>query len=613
VCGIAGIFAYRNAPVVAAEELCAIRDELAARGPDGAGAWLSDDRRIGLGHRRLSIIDLSERGRQPMASEDGSLVLVFNGEIYNHRALRESLEARGRSFRSSSDTEVLLELYAEKGVAMFADLRGMYAFALWDARRKALLVARDPYGIKPLYLADDGHTLRFASQVKALLAGRVARTADPGGVAGFYLFGSVPEPRTRYRFIRALTAGHYQWFDQHGAQPPVEHHSIARVFQRAAASPTALGDPRDLERAIADALTDSVKHHLVADVAVGAFLSSGVDSSALVALMSEAGQRELRTITLAFDDLAGGDHDETRYADMIAARYGTNHSTTRVAASDLVLARDKIFAAMDQPSIDGINTWLVSRAAHEAGLKVCVSGLGGDELFGGYPSFRSIPRWVRALRFPSRVPRLGQSVEWLFRRARLTRLPVSPKLGSVLRYGGSYAGAYLLRRGLFLPAELPLVMGAMAEQGLAELDPVAHVDGLLDPDPGEGYARVAVLEATMYLRNQLLRDSDWASMAHGLEIRVPFVDAELLARLAPLLVGSSGRIRPKELIARAPRRQLPRELVVRKKSGFFVPVEPLLRDRKAGLDGYKRVPELAHPACHWSRRLAYVLQHDGIV
>src|SRR6476660_7666483 len=209
MCGIAGIYAYHYAAnSVERAELCKIRDHMAARGPDGVGEWFSVDGRVGFGHRRLSIIDLSSAAAQPMASADGKLVVTYNGETFNHRELRAQLEARGRTFRSQSDTEVLLHLYAEKGADMVHDLRGMFAFAIWDAERRSLFLARDPYGIKPLYYADDGWTFRFASQVKALLTGGgVGLDPEPAGQVGFYLFGSVPEPFTTYRAIRALPAG----------------------------------------------------------------------------------------------------------------------------------------------------------------------------------------------------------------------------------------------------------------------------------------------------------------------------------------------------------------------------------------------------------------------
>ena len=242
MCGIAGIYAYHcAADGVDRAELTRIRDHMAARGPDGSGAWLSQDGRVGFGHRRLSIIDLSDRAAQPMESADGKLVVTFNGEIYNYKALRAQLEAVGCVFRTQSDTEVLLHLYAAKGAAMVHDLRGMFAFGIWDLEKCGLLLARDPYGIKPLYYADNGHTLRFASQVKALIAGgKVSKDPEPAGWVGFHIFGSVPEPFTIYREIRTLPAGSTVWVDSHGASEPARYFSIAEVYTRAEGDPSSL-------------------------------------------------------------------------------------------------------------------------------------------------------------------------------------------------------------------------------------------------------------------------------------------------------------------------------------------------------------------------------------
>src|SRR5205823_14917808 len=238
-----------------------IREHMAARGPDGAGTWCSEDGRVGLGSRRLAIIDLSENGLQPMVSADGKLTVTFNGEIYNYRALRSDLEARGYVFRTQTDTEVLLHLYAAKGPEMVHDLRGMFAFGLWDAEKRGLLLARDPYGIKPLYYSDDGWTLRFASQVKALLAGgKVGCYPEPAGWAGFCLFGSVPEPFTTYQEIRALPAGSTLWVDRVGIRQVKQYFSIANVYCNAgAASSTA--DEEDVQLRVRNALVDSVRHH----------------------------------------------------------------------------------------------------------------------------------------------------------------------------------------------------------------------------------------------------------------------------------------------------------------------------------------------------------------
>src|ERR1019366_4827611 len=235
MCGIAGIFAYRDpAPPVDRDELLRIREAMIKRGPDGAGLWVSDDGRIGLAHRRLTIIDLTDGGAQPMATADGNFRIIFNGEIYNYRELRKELEAKGYRFHSASDTEVLLHLYADRGEDMVHALRGMYAFALWDERRKGLFLARDPFGIKPLYYADDGRTLRFASQVKALLCGgAITRDPEPAGHAGFFVWGSVPEPFTLYKAVRAIPAGARLWVDGGGPRGPTAFFSIAEEFAKA--------------------------------------------------------------------------------------------------------------------------------------------------------------------------------------------------------------------------------------------------------------------------------------------------------------------------------------------------------------------------------------------
>lgn len=568
MCGLNGVFAYGpGAPAPSEGELLATRDHMHTRGPDGASAWWSADRRIGLGHRRLSIIDLSERGAQPMVSEDGSLTVAFNGEIYNYPQLRRELERQGVRFRTNSDTEVLLHLYARDGRAMTAALRGMYAFAIWDARQKGVFLARDPYGIKPLYLADDGKTLRFASQVKALLAGgQVSRDPEPAGVVGFHLFGSVPEPFTLYRAIRALTAGHSLWADAAGVEAPRAFFSVPAVLAEGARQPV-----MDIVERVQEAVLDSVRAHLLADVEVGVFLSAGVDSGALLGLMRDAGAaKNIRAITLGFDEFVGTSEDEAPLAAKVAAQYGAEHHVRRVGEAEFRADLPAIFSAMDQPSIDGINTWFVSKAAKESGLKVALSGLGGDEILGGYPSFRDIPRMVRSLKALAAIPGLGV----LVREASgfLPGLPArSPKMRGLVEYGGDYAGAYLLRRGLFLPFELKAVIDPqLVREGLQNLRPLDRLRATMQPDPGSAVGRVAALESQNYMRNQLLRDSDWAGMAHSLEIRTPLVDVDLLQVLAPV-VPHLGATVGKVALGGAPSLALPDEIVNRPKTGFAVP------------------------------------------
>jgi asparagine synthase (glutamine-hydrolysing) len=309
---------------------------------------------------------------------------------------------------------------------------------------------------------------------------------------------------------------------------------------------------------VRELVTDSLRHHLISDVPVGAFLSSGIDSSALVALASEATGQPPRTVTLRFDEFRGRTSDEAPLADRFAQRIGSDHITRLVTRDEFTAELPKLFDAMDQPSIDGTNTWFVSKAASERGLKVAISGLGGDELFGSYPSFRALPRIVAAARIPFAASAAG-------------RLARNPKARAVARYGRSWAGAYLLKRGLFLPEDLPSLMGVdAAKEGLRRLSMIAHIAAVIDPDPGTPFGRVAALEASLYMRNQLLRDTDWASMAHSLEVRTPLVDATLLRQIAPLLLVEKERC--KQHFANSPRNPLPDWLSERRKTGFTVPL-----------------------------------------
>jgi asparagine synthase (glutamine-hydrolysing) len=571
MCGVNGIFAYHLASSAPSEpELLAARDAMRARGPDGSGLWWSSDRRCGLGHRRLSILDLSDRASQPMVSADGRLVITFNGEIYNYGALRAELEAAGASFRTTSDTEALLHLYARYGVAMVHRLRGMFAFAIWDEMRRELFLARDPYGIKPLYTANDGWTFRFASQVKALLAGgRISRDAEPAGIVGFHLFGSVPEPFTLYRDIRALPAGYTQRVDEVGPREPVPFTKLAAILAEGAAHPAPAAE---LPERLRTAALDSVRAHLLADVEVGIFLSAGVDSGALLGLARDAGQHSTRAITLGFDEFCGTAEDEAPLAAQVAECYGARHITRRVGEREFRADLPMIIEAMDQPSIDGVNTWFVAKAAKEAGLKVALSGLGGDELLAGYPSFTDLPRWRRAFGPIAAVPGLGRGARSLIRTLVPGFARQTPKALGLLEYARSWAGAYLLRRGLFLPYELNEVMDPdLVREGLRRLKPLRRLAENLSPDPGSKVGRVCVLESAHYMRNQLLRDADWAGMAHGVEIRVPLVDATLLKTLAPGIPRLGPRM-GKEALANAPTVSLPAEIVARKKTGFGVPI-----------------------------------------
>ena len=551
MCGIAGIFSYSDeAPPVDTGELLRIRDRMVRRGPDGAGLWTAPNGRVALAHRRLAIIDLTAAGAQPMATANGRYHVVFSGEIYNYKELRSELERSGAIFRSNSDTEVLLQLYAQHHEGMCRRLRGMFALAIWDAKEQCLFLARDPFGIKPLYVHDDGRTVRFASQVKALLAGGAIPTEiESAGEVGYWIWGSVPEPWTIYKNILTLEPGFWLRLHRTGRRETAAFESIGNLLT---------AEHNDPPVNLRETLLDSVRHHLIADVPVGIFLSAGIDSSTLAAVAADLGS-DLRTVTLGFEQFRGTENDETTVAEQVARRLGSRHETVWITKRDFDETFDAFIAEMDQPSIDGLNMWLVSGAAAKIGLKVAISGLGGDEFFGGYSSFKELPRLRRLVRPFGAVPGLGKALRIvaspilnaLFR----TRVN-SQKIASILEYGSTWKDAYVLRRALRMPWEL----------GRDRATPAAMVPF---PPALTEHATVTWLESTLYMRNQLLRDSDWAGMAHSLEIRVPFVDTAVAQAVGKQ--ARSGRPWTKQDLVTAAR-TLPPAVSDRKKTGFVIPI-----------------------------------------
>ncbi len=606
MCGLAGFFSQvsqaSNSPLgdlspqrVARErELLVVRDTMLSRGPDGAGCWISYDGSVGLAHRRLSILDLSDRAAQPMALlADGPepvLRIVFNGEVYNFRELREELESTGHRLRSTGDTEVLLALYREYGPAMVKRLRGMFAFAIYDPKRHEVFLARDPMGIKPLYVATVRGTIHFASQVKALtrVAG-VDLSPDPAGTVSFYLWGSVSEPYTMYKGIRALPAGCTMLLRRDGVRQVERYADPVTVLSEALREPTKVLTAARRDEILHDALRDTVRNHMISDVPVALFLSAGLDSASLLGLMSEIDEGRTRSLTLGFDVTRGSSADETELAKRLAAHYGANHESVYVGQNDFADERERLLDAMDQPTIDGINTYFISRMSHQAGYKVAISGVGGDELFAGYPSFRDIPRIVRGLSPFTGIPGIGKA--WRLVSGSVLKSMTSPKYAGLLEYGGSYGGAYLLRRGLYMPWELRELMDPeLAAEGLKELHPILTMQQMLQPFNGNSTAiadrlRVSALELSLYMRQQLLRDSDWAGMAHSVEIRVPLVDYALLTTLAPLLASDAAP--GKKQMAEAASKSLPAAIMNRPKSGFHVPVREWLMSDTAGTSTFK--------------------------
>lgn len=570
MCGIGGLVGRVVRPKDR-EALVRLSSAMTMRGPDGEGAW-HDEMGVSFVHRRLSVIDLSPAGAQPMIDPVTGNALVYNGEIYNFAELRAECEMAGDRFDSNSDTEVLLALYRRHGPDFIARLRGMFAFVLWDAKEGRALVARDPFGIKPLYTAEAGGRLVFASQVKALAAsGLVPLDPDPAGHAGFFTWGSLPEPHTLYRAIRAFPAGHFGFYrpgDSLRAQPYFTLREEA-LTARSSARPVTPGEARER---LTEVMHSTLDAHFVSDVPVGVFLSGGLDSAMMLGLAFERGQSKVNAVTLGYREYAGTAMDETAPASVTARHFGARHTIETLTQEDYLVSREHLFAAMDQPTIDGVNTFFVSRASRRSGMKVMLSGLGGDELFGGYSDFTRLPAWHRRLRHLARIP--GADAIWrsTMRIAGLAKR--SPKSMLLLSHANSLERLYLLSRSL---ADTTTVMAlldpAFATEGLAEL----NIDAALAATTAgvsDDKTRLSLLNSRWYMGNQLLRDSDWAGMAHSVEIRVPLVDVVLWREVLALRYG--GQDLSKADMVSTLAHPLPLAIVNRPKTGFAIPVREWL-------------------------------------
>lgn len=573
MCGIAGILSTEPWLERARAPVSHMLTALSHRGPDDQGQFRSPTGRAALVHTRLSILDLSAAGRQPMSTSDGRLTIVFNGEIYNFKELRRELDAFGVVFRSNSDTEVILRAYERHGTACVGKLRGMFAFALWDEREQTCLLARDPFGIKPLYYHATGERLVFASETRALLAsGLVGRQLDARGLHGYFRTGSVPEPHTLLRNVRCLEAGHLAVW--RAGRLETKSFWTLRFTPETAAASNAVAATRD-------ALLDSVRHHFISDVPVGVFLSGGIDSTALVGLARTVGRTDLHTYSIAFP---GSPSDEGALARRTAAHFGTTHYEQQLDAAMGKELFGRFLKAMDQPSIDGLNTFTVSKFAREQGMKVVLSGLGGDELFGGYPSFRQVPR----------LARLNRRLRWtgpvrLGARALLSHAAKSPlrRLGEMLGQPARMDTAYAAFRGTFTDAEATALTRHYTGVELADDGSMVELPN--DPTPEDSVSR---LELTRYMRNQLLRDSDVMSMAQGLELRVPFLDLPLVDTLARIPAAMRLQAGKRFLLQAVP--EVPDWVANQPKRGFLFPFEQWLgtewREVFAALDHTSPVP-----------------------
>lgn len=542
-------------------------DALRHRGPDDRGEErieVANGPVLHLGHQRFSIIDLSPAGHQPMANDDKSVWLSTNSEIYNYQELRNELADKFQ-FHSQSDTEVLLRAYEHWGVGCLDRLVGMFSFAIWDNKCEGLFVARDRLGIKPLYYNIKDQQFAFASELRSLLAsGFIDKSINPTGLYHYLSFGHSKAPETIVSSVRELKPGHYLWIDKNGNWEEKEYWNPFNENE----SPVS-GD--EIHEQVRSVIEESVRCRSISDVPLGAFLSGGIDSSVVVGSLASISDDPITTLTIGFQEK---EFDESEYSQEVADRYKTNHHVLRLDEEQLLQALPSSLSAMDQPTIDGINTYLISRSAHEVGLKVALSGLGGDELFGGYPSFQLIPKLMQRKKLFKYIPFMKWGVgvcKGLFPSDQSTKMEhwVQGKL--------SGAHEYFLIRALFCQEPVTHLF-ADKKQARTEIEKdYLRTQNQIEQFPSDDeFNQISYLETFHYLQNMLLRDVDMMSMAHPLEVRVPFMDHRLVEMMFRL-PGKEKAGAAKHLLIESMKSLLPDNVWQRKKMGFGIPFDMWMR------------------------------------
>ncbi len=557
MCGIAGFYHYGNGRVADRDLLVAMRDRLTHRGPDDAGLYAEGP--VGLSQRRLSIVDLSEAGRNPMANEDHTRWITFNGEVYNVLGRRDELEAKGHRFRSRTDTEMVLHLYEEYGDDFVLQLTGMFAFALWDGPRRRLLVVRDRMGKKPMYWRADGGTFAFGSELKALLADpTMPREVDPRALHAYLTLQYVPSPDSILKGVRKLPPGHLLVVTPDGVEE--------RRWWAPPTGETVVQDDAAAADELRALLTTAVERRFMSDVPLGAFLSGGIDSSVVCALMAKRMDRPVKTFTIGFE---GAPEDERAHAHAVARHLGAEHHEFMVKPDALSILPWLVWH-MDEPLADSstLPTWAVSEMARQH-VTVVLSGDGGDETFAGYETYRSAAAYTRSDRVPAPLRRvaagavsaLGAAVDpaWSRRFARLAQDPLERHLGFM-----SIAGE----------PEVSGVLAPALRASLAGDDPYArlrpHVAGLDPRDP----QTLLHLDLTTYMTDDVLAKVDRMSMAHALEVRVPLLDTDVVEFASRLPYRQKFRDgTSKWLLKKVAADLLPPSILARGKQGFAVPLE----------------------------------------
>lgn len=555
---------------------------MAHRGPDDEGIEIlsigSDSRfSLGLVHRRLSIIDLTSDGHQPMSNAGGSVWITFNGEIYNYKELRTELKMTGRQFRTQSDTEVILHAYEHWGFDCLQRLRGMFAFAIWDGGKNRLFMAVDRFGIKPLYYCDGGRCpFLFASEVRSILnSSLVEKRMEPIAVDSFLAYGAVQAPFTAIRHVYSLLPAHYLVYETQGQRKQIVNYW--RPSDQLSKG-NRITDETEAIRGVREVVEESIRKHLVSDVPVGLFLSGGIDSSSVVAIANRMNQGTLQSFSVTFAESL---FSEEKYSQLIAGKYCGNHTEIKISERDLLNLLPGALDALDQPTVDGVNVYAISKVVRESGIKVVLSGQGGDEIFGGYSTFQRIPL-IRKLHWPFQyLPSTFRQGAGKILNQLAGREIIGSKVAQIMESSGDVLSLCLILRQLFSPVVRHYLLHRGHEDETLNGVPLSVVEWLMgEMEHLDTFGSVSLLEIRLYLANMLLRDGDVMSMAHGLEVRVPFLDhevAELVFRIDQGI--KAGNHLPKPLLVKAMGDLLPEGIYRRPKMGFTFPWEIWLRGK----------------------------------
>ena len=598
MCGICGIYEYgASQPAVSDSLVVRMRDTMTHRGPDDAGVYVTEDRRVGLGNRRLSIVDLSPAGRNPMPNEDGRVWITFNGEIYNHESMRPGLEARGHRYRSRTDTETIIHLYEERGLDFVQELEGDFAIGLWDEAAQRLVLARDRIGVKPLYYTLTGGRLIFASEIKAILEHpSVSRDVDEEALYHYLTFMTTPAPQTLFAGIQKLPAGCMLTCDARGDVKVTRYWDAipARLDSSIA------NDEHAIAEEVRRLLKESIAKRMMSDVPFGVFLSGGVDSTANVALMAELMDRPVRTFTVGFkDEPAYNEIDEARF---VASEFGTEHHEVLITQQDLLDFLPDLIFHQDEPIADPVCVplYYVSRLARETGTKVVQVGEGSDELFCGYEHYAYYLKlhdyaWRYLERLPSPLRRLMAGAGGALLRAGKTQLPLRLRTpardllrrfadGEAMFWSGAVSFDETYKRQLFTPAARRRLMNGSANDISSYPVVRADLDRLLEGKPdADVLERMIYQELKLRLPELLLMRVDKMTMATSVEARVPFLDHKLVefAMAIPRQIKFRNRD-TKHILKKALVGVVPDRVLQRKKKGFGAPVKEWMLDRLGG-------------------------------